>query len=1146
MARLFISHSSRNNDKAIEVRDWLAANGWDDVFLDLDPERGIVAGQRWKEALQKAAHRCEVVLALVTADWLASGWCKSEIDAARLMGKKIIVSLIGIDKSQVPVDLADEQWIDLTSDPQAYRRLKEGLKRAGLDALSFPFEPGRRPYPGFAYLEEKDAAVFFGRDAQIVRGLDEIRRLVRTGVSRMLVILGASGSGKSSFLRAGLWPRLKRDDRTWLPLPIIRPERAVISGTYGLAQALQQVVNEAQFADGIRQRGLPRSRADIQDFIEKTEGGLGKLFDALRDIAQVPGLAGETPPPPTIVVALDQGEELFNEEGRDEARRICDILTATLKSDPHTLGIFVVRSDSFPRLQADPSLAALPKDTFTLDMMLAGSYRAVIEEPARLIEPTPLRIDPQLTDALLKDISGQDALPLLAFALAKLYELYAADNELSLSGYDRLGGLKGVIDTAVKQAFAEGVAKGDVPRDVKAQLALARAAFIPHLAQVNPGGQFVRRVAARDQIPAGARPLIDRFADQRLLIRDRRQDAEVIEVAHEALLRQPPFIEWLEEDREFLMWRERLSQARAAFAANERGLLAGRELQIACGWVQTRAKDAIDPADQAFIGESIAEDDKRRADEAEQERKRQAAEKEEQERRTRDAERIAAARRRTAQVSFAGLVVAVLVAAAAVAEYFAADRAKMTAEAERDRATQARDLAAFSVTTANQIAGPVSGQLLRLTETARAAINVTSPLDREFAYLDIARYYVAAWQNAQAKEALQKIDEYTKQVPLSDNPDRRLKRLRILTNEIYGDMEPLGDGDQKYRAALAIIEGVDETEPDLAEIRARLLRKMADVELIKGNVAAAGRQLSAAQSILDRHPEPWALHESAVLAATRARFFVQQGLLNEANLQYRHAVEFLRKAHDAEPLNNLISLELATTLQNQGDAQRQLGDPNALTTYNTTLELLDKIVTDDPTSFAALSAIDLTHHGISMLEGVPNIVQKRDEVRSGIDSAFGAGLGKFRFGMTISEANKTFRLPFDDVNGPGDLPRAPEYLTGAVRYLWKNFKDEPDLGPFPLSACVLKSGYVIMFFHDGLLFRIELRFFPKGGAAGRDTFSALDSCEGGAALLETFAKQYGLSTTGSIDYRRFQYEAQRVAVTGLKGPTGVTIRFNQR
>ena len=117
MAHIFISHSSRNNDKAIEVRDWLAANGWTDVFLDLDPERGIVAGQRWKEALQKAAYRCEVVLALVSPEWLASGWCKSEIDAARLMGKKVIVALVGIDKAQVPLDLTDEQFIDLYRRP---------------------------------------------------------------------------------------------------------------------------------------------------------------------------------------------------------------------------------------------------------------------------------------------------------------------------------------------------------------------------------------------------------------------------------------------------------------------------------------------------------------------------------------------------------------------------------------------------------------------------------------------------------------------------------------------------------------------------------------------------------------------------------------------------------------------------------------------------------------------------------------------------------------------------------------------------------------------------------------------------------------------------------------------------------------------
>jgi WD40 repeat protein/tetratricopeptide (TPR) repeat protein len=626
MARIFISHSSRNNDWAVRVKDWLAANGWDDVFLDLDPERGIIAGQRWKEALQKAAHRCEVVLALVSENWLGSGWCKSEIDAARLMGKKIIVALIGMDKAAVPLDLTDEQWVDLANDPNAWRRLKEGLKRAGLDPSSFPLEPGRRPYPGFACLEEKDAALFFGRDAQIVRGLDKLRGLARTGVERMLVLVGASGSGKSSFLRAGLWPRLKRDDRSWLPLPVIRPERAAMSGKLGLAQALHQVMSEPPFPDQIRALGLPRSRAEIQELIETTGDGLARILAALREGAQVPGVAT----PPTIVISVDQGEELFNEDGRAEAKRFVATLAATVKADPHVLVLLALRSDAFRQLQAEPGLADLPKDTFILDMMLAGSYRAVIEQPARLVEPTPLKIDPQLIDALLEDVSGQDALPLLAFTLAHLYDCYAVDNELSLAGYEKLGRLRGVIDTTVSEAFAEGAARGELPKEAAAQLALARAAFIPHLAQVNPAGLFVRRVALRDEIPPEAAPLIDRFAARRLLIRDRRKigskDAEVIEVAHEALLRQPPFSGWLAEDRDFLVWRERLGQARAAFEANERGALSGRELQIARDWLARRAKADISAADQTFIADSIAEDDRRRAEEAEREHRREIAE----------------------------------------------------------------------------------------------------------------------------------------------------------------------------------------------------------------------------------------------------------------------------------------------------------------------------------------------------------------------------------------------------------------------------------------------------------------------------------------------------------------------------------------
>lgn len=67
MARIFISHSSANNAEALALRDWLVARGWDDLFLDIDPHRGLVSGQRWLERLQASAQRCKAVLFVLSS-----------------------------------------------------------------------------------------------------------------------------------------------------------------------------------------------------------------------------------------------------------------------------------------------------------------------------------------------------------------------------------------------------------------------------------------------------------------------------------------------------------------------------------------------------------------------------------------------------------------------------------------------------------------------------------------------------------------------------------------------------------------------------------------------------------------------------------------------------------------------------------------------------------------------------------------------------------------------------------------------------------------------------------------------------------------------------------------------------------------------
>jgi hypothetical protein len=79
VSRIFLSHSSQNNAEAIALRDWLVAEGWNDLFLDLDPERGIAAGERWERALNEAARRCEAVLFIISKAWLASRWCLNEL-----------------------------------------------------------------------------------------------------------------------------------------------------------------------------------------------------------------------------------------------------------------------------------------------------------------------------------------------------------------------------------------------------------------------------------------------------------------------------------------------------------------------------------------------------------------------------------------------------------------------------------------------------------------------------------------------------------------------------------------------------------------------------------------------------------------------------------------------------------------------------------------------------------------------------------------------------------------------------------------------------------------------------------------------------------------------------------------------------------
>ena len=559
MSLLFISHSSRDSAEALAMQDWLARQGWGEVFLDLDPATGLAPGQRWRDELRKAGERCSAVVVLISPHWAASKWCLAEFLFAAQLGKEVFPVLVApCSLSDLPVELtATYQFADISTAATraaGHEQLRIGLQRAGLHPGAFRWppenEPNRPIFRGLRVLEEADAAIFFGRDAHITKALDTIRRLRDGAPERMLSILGASGAGKSSFLRAGLLSRLKRDTERFVVLPTVRPGRAALTGPTGLRHALG--AND------------PLDRATIAVHLDKLRA---PIVEHLHHHA--PSSAAGADLSPTVILPIDQAEELFIAGDQEAAAAVAGIVE-TVQADPNLLVLLTIRSDSFDLLQGDPLLSAIPRLPFDLPRLPPAAFRQIIEGPTRL-SAARIAIDPDLTDQLIQDFEGVDALPLLAFTLERLVIDHGGDGRIEKREYiDEMKGVGGAIRKSVELAFATAVEIPDLPRTRVALEALAERAFVPGLVRIDDATvPPKRRLALRRQLPPEALPLIDCLVDQRLLVTDTAGTEATVEVSHEAVLRH-----W----RELESW---IAERRAELSLSERVAAAARDWQAA-------------------------------------------------------------------------------------------------------------------------------------------------------------------------------------------------------------------------------------------------------------------------------------------------------------------------------------------------------------------------------------------------------------------------------------------------------------------------------------------------------------------------------------------------------------------------------------
>jgi WD40 repeat protein len=611
VSRIFLSHSSANAAEAIALRNWLTTLGWDDIFLDLDPERGIKAGERWQAALQSAVDRCEMVICVLSPSWAASKWCLAEFLLAKTLNKRILAAIVeptpledlpreltfewqvtdltaGSRDHLTPVELPGRGTVSVAFSSEGMVRLRVGIERAGIDAKFFEWppadDPDRPPYRGLLPLETADAGIFYGRDGSILSAIDRIRGLRESGSPRMFIVLGASGAGKSSFLRAGLLPRLKRDDRNFCVLPVIRPDRAALTGDAGLLSALEVAYAAARMA---------ATRADLRSAVAGRTATLRPLLQAL--VAKIAAGRSSVASLPTLVLPIDQGEELFLADGHDEAKQFKSLLRDLLLDDaPAVLVLLTIRSANYGRLQEDEALADLRKLPFDLAPIPKAAFADIITGPAKKLAGTKRAVEVEVTlvDALLADVEHagpRDTLPLLAFTLERLYREYRGGGILRLEHYDALGRLKGSIDEAVARALKAAEQDARVPGDMQASLGMLRRGLIPWLAGIDlDSGQPRRRIARYAEIPEESRALIEHLVDERLLTTDADKGTgdTTIEPAHDALLRQWGLLEgWLKEDSGALTTLESLKRAARDWHANARRadwlLHTGARLEIA-------------------------------------------------------------------------------------------------------------------------------------------------------------------------------------------------------------------------------------------------------------------------------------------------------------------------------------------------------------------------------------------------------------------------------------------------------------------------------------------------------------------------------------------------------------------------------------
>ena len=553
------------------------------VFLD---RWYLTPGQSWPKALETTLASCRAVAVCIGQGEMGP-WQQREQYlalerqvAAERQGQTFPVIPILLPGAEPPLGFLSQQtWVDFRAradDPVLLNTLVNAVhgKPPGPDALEVVRNTLATlcPYRGLLYFREEDAPFFFGREAATAQLNSAVQQ------HNLVAVVGASGSGKSSVVRAGLVPELRKSrERVWEVVTMVPTDRPV----HALAAVLMPL--------------LEPDRSETDRLIETNKLAEAFLQGTVKLREVVDRVVAKQPGTDRLLLIADQWEELFT-LCKDEAARRCFIdnileATATTKLS----AVLTLRGDFFGRAITDyrPLSDRVQGAQINLGPMKREELRLAIEEPAKKVG---LTFEAGLVDLILEQVGDEPGhLPLVEFVLRRLWE-DRQGGQLHHAAYKAMGELQGAIAQKAEALFSK--LSDEDQRKVK-QIFL-------RLVRPGEGEADTRRRATLAEVGAEEHRLAKQLADERLLVTSQAAGSgeETIEVSHEALIRHWDRLKgWVDADRRFLLWQQRLRIVVDQYEENHKSadlLLRGFPLTEALEWLKNKP-DSFAQSERQFV-----------------------------------------------------------------------------------------------------------------------------------------------------------------------------------------------------------------------------------------------------------------------------------------------------------------------------------------------------------------------------------------------------------------------------------------------------------------------------------------------------------------------------------------------------------------